>query len=124
MKVCISSTGDNLKAGVDGRFGRCQYFIFADTETMEFEAVDNPNLQAAGGAGIQSAKLVADKGARAVLTGNVGPNAYEALKAASVNIITGVSGTVEEAIKSFNEGKYGQAEGPSVGSHFGSGQDR
>ncbi len=124
MKICVSSTGDNLKADVDGRFGRCRYFIFADTETMEFEAVDNPNLQAAGGAGIQSAKLVADKGARAVLTGNVGPNAYEALKAASVNIVTGISGTVEEVIKNFNEGKYGQAEGPSVDSHFGSGQNR
>ena len=31
---------------VDPRFGRCQYFVIVDSETMEYEAMQNPSIGA------------------------------------------------------------------------------
>lgn len=122
MKICITSEGKVLDAKVDPRFGRCQHFIFFDTETAAFEAQENVSAQFQGGAGIQAAQLVSSKGAQAVLTGNVGPNAFETLSKAGIGIYTNVSGTVKEAIEAFKAGKYKITESPSVGSKFGIGK--
>lgn len=119
MKICITSEGNTLDSKVDGRFGRCQYFIVADTDTLEFEAVGNPNIESMGGAGIQSAQLVASKQVKAVLTGNVGPNAFQTLQAAGIDIFTGASGTVREAIEKYKKGEFKLTQKPSVGSKFG-----
>lgn len=121
-KICITSDGKTLDSQVDPRFGRCQNFIFFDTETGHFEALENANAQFQGGAGIQSAQLVNSKDAKAVLTGNVGPNAFQTLSAAGILIYTGVSGTVQEAIDAFKGGKLKITESPSVGSKFGIGK--
>jgi len=119
MKICITSQGDNLDAQVDPRFGRCQHFIILDTDTSEFEAIENPGLSATGGAGVQSGQLVTLKKVKAVLTGNVGPNAFQTLNAAGIEIITGVSGTVKEAVEKYKKGELKPTEGPSVGPKFG-----
>ena len=119
MRICLTSQGDNLNSGVDPRFGRCQYFIIADTATLEFEAIKNPNLDAMGGAGIQSGQLVASKGVKTVLTGNVGPNAFQALQTAGIDVITGASGTIKEAIEKYNKGEFKPTQGPSVNPKFG-----
>jgi len=119
MKICISSEGNNLDANVDARFGRCQYFIIADTDTLDFQAIQNPNIEAMGGAGIQSGQLVAEKKTKAVLTGNVGPNAFQTLQSAGIEVITGVSGTVKQAIEKYKKGQLRPSQGPSVNSKFG-----
>ncbi len=107
MKICVTSEGNNLDAVVDQRFGRCAYFIFVDTDTMEYESVENTNVSASGGVGIKSAQLVSEKGARVVLTGKVGPNAAKALEAAGIEVITDVSGSVKDAIERYKEGRRG-----------------
>ncbi|MDD5259015.1 MAG: NifB/NifX family molybdenum-iron cluster-binding protein [bacterium] len=119
MKICITAEGNNLDSKVDPRFGRCQYFIIADTDTLEFEAVGNPNIESTGGAGIQSAQIVAVKQVKAVLTGNVGPNAFQTLQAAGIEIFTGASGTVKEAVEKYKKGEYMAVSGPSVSSKAG-----
>ncbi|MDD4907596.1 MAG: NifB/NifX family molybdenum-iron cluster-binding protein [Candidatus Omnitrophica bacterium] len=119
MKICITSEGKTLDSKVDLRFGRCQNFIFFDTDTGNFEAQENASAQFQGGAGIQSGQLLVSKGVKAVLTGNIGPNAHQVLSAAGISIFTGVSGTVKEAIDNFKNGKYKAADAPSVGSKFG-----
>ncbi|MCP4714435.1 MAG: dinitrogenase iron-molybdenum cofactor biosynthesis protein, partial [Deltaproteobacteria bacterium] len=88
MKVCVSSSGSDLESGMDPRFGRCQVFMIVDTETMEVEAVVNPAASSGGGAGTKAAQIVSNLSAVAVLTGNVGPNAYKALEAAGIEIYT------------------------------------
>jgi len=119
MKICVTSQGDNLDAELDPRFGRCKYFLFVDKDTLEFEALKNPNIDAMGGAGIQSGQFVAGKGVKAVLTGNVGPNAFQTLKTAGIDVVTGLSGSVKEAIKEYNKGGIEPTQGPSVSSKFG-----
>ncbi len=118
-KICITSEGKTLDSNVDPRFGRCQYFMFVDTDTLEFEAVENPSTQSMGGAGVQSAQLVSSKGAKAVVTGNVGPNAFQTLSAAGIDILIGASGVVKNAIENYKKGKLQAASNPSVGSKFG-----
>ena len=122
MKICITSQGDSLDSQVDPRFGRCQYFIIADTGNSDFEVVQNSNISGMGGVGIQSAQFIAEKQAKVVLTGNVGPNAFQGLQAAGIEIITGVSGSIKEVIEKYNKGELKSTQGPSVNSKFGMGQ--
>jgi len=119
MKIAISSTGPDLESEVDPRFGRCQYFLIVNLEDMSFEAVPNGNVPQGSGVGIQSAKVVADKGAKAVLTGNVGPNAYQTLSAAGLKIITGVSGMVRKAAQQYKNGQLQPAQKSNVQNHSG-----
>ncbi|RPJ08884.1 MAG: dinitrogenase iron-molybdenum cofactor biosynthesis protein [Spirochaetaceae bacterium] len=119
MKICITSQGKTLDAMVDPRFGRCACFIIADPDSFDFEAYDNSAAVSGGGAGIQAGQFVAEKGVKALLTGNVGPNAFQVLSAAGIEMITGVSGTVREAIAGFKKGTMKSASSPSVESHFG-----
>jgi len=119
MKIAISSNGADQNAQVDPRFGRCPYFVIIDTESGKTEAIANAAQSAGGGAGIQAAQTVADQGAETVLTGNVGPNAHRALQAAQITVITGVSGSVSDALKAFSEGQYKATDSPTVQSHFG-----
>jgi len=119
MNICVTAEGKNLDSKVDPRFGRCQHFIIVDPDTLEFEAIENPNIESMGGAGIQSAQLVASKQVKAVVTGNVGPNAFQTLQAAGVEIFTNASGIVKEAIEKYKKGELKAVSGPSVGSHSG-----
>jgi predicted Fe-Mo cluster-binding NifX family protein len=119
MRIAISATGIDLAAQVDPRFGRCSHFIIFDPETSQHEAVDNSNAAAGGGAGIAAAQAVVDKGVRAVLTGHCGPNAYQVLSAAGIQVITDVKGTVQDAIEGYKAGRFLSSSGPTVGEHFG-----
>ncbi|HNT57523.1 MAG TPA: NifB/NifX family molybdenum-iron cluster-binding protein [Syntrophales bacterium] len=119
MKLAFSSMGKDLQAEVDPRFGRAAYFIIVDKDTLDFEAIPNPHTQAGGAAGIQAARLVVDQGVTAVVTGNCGPNAFQVLQAAGVQVITGVRGSIEDALSSVKAGLFEKAEKPNVGDHFG-----
>ena len=119
MKICVTSEGKTLDDRVDPRFGRCRFFIIVDTDTLDFEAVENGSAQFSGGAGIQSGQLMASKGVKAVLTGNVGPNAFQTLTAGGIKIYIGLSGNVREAVEKYKSGALKPVENPSVGSKFG-----
>lgn len=124
MRVCVSATGDSLDAPVDPRFGRCPYFIIVNLETMRFEAVPNVASGAMSGAGIQAAQIITSKGVKVVITGNVGPNAFQALSAAEIKILTGAYGTVKEAIEKYERGELKEIRSPTVGGRFGMGVRR
>ena len=121
MKIAVSASGRALEAEVDPRFGRCQCFILVDPETMEFEVVENSSATAAGGAGISAAEMIIGKGAKVVLTGNCGPNAYQVLSSAGVQVVTGVSGNVRDAVEGYKSGKFKASSQPNVPGHFGTG---
>jgi len=121
VKVAVTTTEPSLDARVDPRFGRCPYFIVVETEDFSFEALENPNLSLGGGAGIQSAQLMAEKAVQFVLTGNCGPNAHQTLSAAGIEIIVGCSGTVREVVEQFMAGQFNAAGQPNVTSKFGMG---
>jgi predicted Fe-Mo cluster-binding NifX family protein len=119
VKIAITSQGDNLEALVDPRFGRCAYFIIIDPETKKIEAISNPASEAMGGAGPQAAQAIANKGAEVVITGNVGPNAFQTLRAANIKIYQIASGTVKETLAKYKDGELKELVNSSVPGHFG-----
>jgi predicted Fe-Mo cluster-binding NifX family protein len=121
MKIVVTANGTDLDAPASPVFGRCSTYIFVDTETMEFEAVPNPAMSAPGGAGIQAAQFVVQQGAQAVLTGNVGPNAYNVFQAAGVPIYLLTGGTVREAVEAYKAGRLPSAADATAQAHAGMG---
>ena len=121
MKIAVSSTGPGLADPLDPRLGRCEYLLIVDADTMEFEAIENENKTRGGGAGIQTARTIAERGATVVLTGNCGPNAHETLTAAGVQVITGMTGSVQDALDCYKRGGVTASNGPNVQSHAGMG---
>jgi len=123
-KVCVSAAGSSIDSQIDRRFGRCAYFILADTDTMDCKHLPNAAYESPHGAGIQAAQVVANQKIQAVITGIVGPNAHRVLSAAGIEIITGVSGTVRDAIQRYKTGQLRGGQGPSGGFGFGLGSGR
>jgi len=121
MKIAFSSTGRDLDSEIDPRFGRCAYFLIVNPDDMGFEAFENESVSLGGGAGIQSAQFVASKGAKVIITGNVGPNAIRTLNAAGLEVIVGVSGPVREATERYKRGELSPTDQASVPGHFGMG---
>ena len=119
MKIAVSSQGENLEAPASPVFGRCPAYLFVEPETMEYEAVPNPAMNQGGGAGIQAAQFVVGQGANVVLSGNLGPNAFDVLQAAGVPGYLVPEGTVRQAVEAYKAGKLQPMGGPNVGAHAG-----
>lgn len=119
MKIAVTSTGTNLDADLDPRFGRARYIIIVDSETFEFEVLDNQeNVNALKGAGIQAAGMVSEKGAEVLLTGFCGPNAFKTLSAANIGVANDASGTVKDAVKAYIDGKLPLTDKANVDGHW------
>ncbi|NLE68310.1 MAG: dinitrogenase iron-molybdenum cofactor biosynthesis protein [Lentisphaerae bacterium] len=119
MKIAIPSTGKATSDSLDPRFGRAKFFIVADTATDEASAHDNAqNLNAAQGAGIQSAETVAKLGVEAVVAGNVGPKAFRVLNAAGIKIFLAPQGTAADAIRKFKAGELKEVSSANVEGHW------
>jgi predicted Fe-Mo cluster-binding NifX family protein len=119
MKIAISVDGNCMSAQVDPRFGRARGFLLLDRESTQSEYIDNPNIDASGGAGIQTAQMLAGRGAEAVITGNIGPNAFRVLDAAGIVVYTGASGTARESLQAYKEGRLSKSATASVGEKAG-----
>jgi predicted Fe-Mo cluster-binding NifX family protein len=119
MKIAVSCSEKSADAVVDSRFGRAPYFAIYDTETHEFDFIDNQQtLNTASGAGIQSAQHVVNAGVSALLTGHCGPKAFKAMKAADVKIYTNVSGTLKAAVAALEQGELTEASEADVEGHW------
>ncbi|MGW8186461.1 MAG: NifB/NifX family molybdenum-iron cluster-binding protein [Desulfobacterales bacterium] len=119
MKIAVSSTGKDLEATLDVRFGRAAYFMIVDPDTLAFDAVENrQNLDLAQGAGIQAAKTVLQHKVDALITGNCGPKAFKVLEAAGIKVYVGVAGCVRDIVDQFKRGNLSQSSEPNVEGHW------
>jgi predicted Fe-Mo cluster-binding NifX family protein len=119
MKVAVTSQGKELTSEVDQRFGRAKFLLVVDTETGDFAVHDNEvNLNAVQGAGIQTGQNIANLDVEAVITGNVGPNAFKTLNAADVKIFLAERNTVAEAVESFKAGNLKEVDNANVEGHW------
>ena len=124
MKIVVTSNGADLDAPTSPVFGRCPTFIFVDMETMSFEAVENPAAAASGGAGIQAAQFVVERGAQALVTGNVGPNAFDVFRAADLPVYLFGGGAVRQAVEAYKAGRLPLSGSASAPDHAGMGGGR
>ena len=119
MKIAVTSQGTSLDSEVDPRFGRAAFILVVDSESFDFEVLDNSeNINAFKGAGIQAASMISDKGAEILLTGYCGPNAFKTLNAAKIKVASDVKGTVKDAVKSFIEGSLTFSDQANVEGHW------
>ena len=119
MKIAVTSKGTDLDAAVDPRFGRAAYIIVVDTDSLEFEVLNNTdNVNAFKGAGIQAATMISNKDAKVLLTGFCGPNAFKTLEAAGIRVANDVNGTVREAVTAFKQGSLSFSDGANVDGHW------
>ena len=115
----MTAQGKELSNEIDLRFGRAKWLILVDTESGDFQVYDNAvNLNAAQGAGIQTGQNIANLGVEAVITGNVGPNAFKTLNAANIKIFLAKKQTVAEAIDSFKAGELKEVGQANVEGHW------
>ncbi|MBI9090803.1 MAG: NifB/NifX family molybdenum-iron cluster-binding protein [Desulfobacterium sp.] len=119
MKIAISAMEKDPNAQIDPRFGRAPYFVMVDTETMDLQMFDNENCNHPSGAGIQTASFIAAQGVGAVLTGNCGPKAMQALTEADIRVFTGHSGTVQEAVDQYKNDRLTATETATVAEKSG-----
>ena len=84
MKIAISTAGKNIDSLLDSRFGRCEYFQIHDSESKEVIVIENKGLTCSGGAGIAAAQQLIDENIDVVITGNLGPNAFEIIEKAEI----------------------------------------
>lgn len=125
MKIVISSMGTELDSPVSPNFGRCPVYAFVDLEAMTLDAVDNPALNAQGGAGIQAARFVIERGSQALVTGRVGPNAMDVFQASDFPVYVVEGGTVRMAAEQMKAGTLQPAPaGQGVGGGRGLGRGR
>lgn len=120
MTICMTTTGRDLDAPIDPRFGRARYFLFVDPETQAVEAVENQ--PGAHGAGVQATQVLADRGVTALLTGAVGPNAFDGLSAAGIDIYTARAGSAREALSAYRAGRLERIGFPTAPGHRGGGR--
>ena len=119
MKIAVTSKGTDLNSEVDPRFGRAAYIIIVDSETLDYQVIDNKEgVAAMKGAGIQAAKAVTDRGAAVLLTGFCGPNAMNALRAGKVSVAGGASGSVKEAVTAYLNGELHLLDKANVEGHW------
>jgi predicted Fe-Mo cluster-binding NifX family protein len=121
MRIVITANGTELEAQASPVFGRCPTYVFVDTETMQFEGLENPAIAAPSGAGIQAAQFVIERGGQAIVTGNVGPNAYGVFQASGVPVYLFGGGTVREAVEAYVAGRLEPVGGSNVPAYSGMG---
>lgn len=119
MKVLVTAQGNTLGSALDRRFGRARYLLLVETESNAVVAYDNrENQNAMQGAGIQTAQFVARLGAQKVITGHVGPKAFQTLQAANIPVYLASEGTVAEAVEAFRTGKLQTTGQANVQGHW------
>ena len=119
MKIAISAEGNTQNSTVDPRFGRARWFVLYDSDSGQYEAVDNgASAEAMQGAGPKAAELLAGRKVEAVITGHCGPKAFQALKAAGIEVFVDAEGTVAEVVAKYKAGDFKSADGPDVRGHW------
>jgi predicted Fe-Mo cluster-binding NifX family protein len=122
MKLAISISGNTLDSPFDARFGRAAAFCIVDAESGDWQAFDNPALSASGGAGVQAAQFVTKLGAQAVISGAYGPNAFDTLAAAEIEMYLAPGNqahSAAEILAMFKAGQLTKAEAATHEGHHG-----
>jgi predicted Fe-Mo cluster-binding NifX family protein len=105
MKIAISCSGQTVDDLLDPRFGRAEYFLIVDLNSNAVRAAQNPASSYGGGAGIAAAQAIVKERVKALITGQLGPNALNVLRDAGIDLYQGDGGTAASNIEAFRQGK-------------------
>ena len=112
MKIVVSASGPDMESAVDEKFGRCPYFILVevmDKNIKSHKGIENTSIQQMTGAGTTAAQLVADMGTDVIITGNMGPRAFDVFRQLDIDVYEG-HGSVKSAVQDFMDGRLRKME--------------
>jgi predicted Fe-Mo cluster-binding NifX family protein len=109
MVLCVTARGSGLDALVEPRFGRAPFFLVMQPDGTGLTPVANPHTDARGGVGPRAVQILADHQVETLITGQMGANALEAVKAAGIRVYACPEGeSVNGALQLFHAGKLQQ----------------
>ncbi len=114
MMIALTTNGTDLQSSLDPRFGRCPYFLLIDPETMEFKAATNPGESAGGAAGIKAAQALTGLGAKILITGQCGPNAFSILEAAGIKVMQAPAASAGKVVEMYKRGELAAINAPGA----------
>lgn len=117
MKLIIPAVeAGNFETKVHENFGRATYFAVINSENDEIEFINNTAAAKSSGAGVAAAQLCADQDIDVAVAYHFGPKAYEALKAADIQLLElKEHKLIKEVYNDFQTGNLNEA-GP--GGHY------
>ncbi len=119
MKIAVTATGRDIRSDLDPRFGRAEYFIVVDADSMAYEVVENAqNLNLPQGAGIQAGKTIVENNVDVLISGNCGPKAFKVLNSAGVKVVVGPGGSVIDAVEKYKRGELAVTDAANVDGHW------
>ena len=109
MRICVPSAGPGgLDDFVGEHFGRVPTYTIYDTETGEVEIFPNES-EHMGGVGLPAEHL-AQAGVDLVICSGLGRRAIDLFSQNGIEVVTGATGTVREAIEAWQSGRLSGAE--------------
>lgn len=107
MMIIISARETSLDCEPDERFGRANWLIKINPATLEWEGFPNPGANQSSGAGVAAAQFAIDQKVSAVISGDFGPHASRALRAAHIEmrLLSEESTSIRKSVELFNQGK-------------------
>ena len=87
MKTLITSKGKTVEAAFDQRFARAAYFCIYHSDSHKAEFIQNKIAEAEKGVGSDVAQKIIDMGVRRVISGDFGPQAYQLLNEAGIQMV-------------------------------------
>ena len=120
MKIAVCVKEAKETSQVDVRFGRAGCFAVYDDQSRQWDFILNSqDMQAAQGAGLQSAQHILDAGADVLLAPNMGPKAMAVIKREQMQVFQ-VSGamTAAEAIEKYQAGELEEISQANVEGHW------
>lgn len=113
MLIAIPAEGKTLDDFINDRYARAEYFVIYDTEKDEIVEVIENDSSEAHGKGPKVSQMLSEKGVKALISQNVGKNAFDVLKAAKIEIYQANKDTLKNIIREFKEGKLEKIENPT-----------
>ncbi len=121
MKLAIPAAGQELEAPIARNFGRCDLFLVVDTEAWTVEIIVNTAVEEPSGAGVAAAAAVMEGGVQAVIVGNLGPRAAQALLSGGISVFRGSDGSIREQVEACLAGRLEKVTAPTVAEKHGLG---
>lgn len=103
MKIAISAVGKEKHSLMDPRFGRCEYFHIYDNKSNDYYIIENNGLNSSGGAGIAAAQQLLDEKIETIITGSLGPNAYNIIEKAKIKAYKGDNCRIVDLLEQLNK---------------------
>ncbi|MFC1562683.1 NifB/NifX family molybdenum-iron cluster-binding protein [candidate division KSB1 bacterium] len=118
-KIAVAVDGRGINSNISEQFARAEYYLIIEPFSGKYKSIKNPYINFDNSAGVRAAQLISGETEEAVITKNIGPNAYGLLDGLGIKVYTVNSGTAQDAVKKFKEAKLTETANATVLQYYG-----